>query len=60
MSMSANVTSIPDSLFSVLTHLKHEELITGDSDCNFNDKKKNIYSLQMICSTAQLTVCFNE
>lgn len=36
MSMRANLTTIPDSLFSLLTHLKHEELITGDSDCKLN------------------------
>lgn len=29
----ANLTALPDSLFSVLTHLKHDKLITGDSDC---------------------------
>lgn len=36
MSVKANLTTRPDSLFSVLTHLKHEELITGDSDCKLN------------------------
>lgn len=49
MSMRANLTTIPDSLFSVLTHLKHEELITGESDCNLNQKTfilSNLYAAQ--------------
>lgn len=33
MSVRANLTAPPDRLSSALTHLKHEELITGDSDC---------------------------
>lgn len=33
------MTALPDSLFCVLTHLKHEELITGDSDCKIKLQK---------------------
>lgn len=30
------MTAIHDSPFLVVIHLKHEELITGDSDCKLN------------------------
>lgn len=36
MSMRANLTTLPDSLLPVFTHLKHEQLITGDSGREIN------------------------
>lgn len=44
MSARANSTGPPDSLLDAFIHLKHKEIIRGDSDCKIELQKHLFFS----------------